>query len=116
MILPPIPDAALRAAHGIHKIGECRAIQKAVLAHFPGITLERMTSADQTKRLARARWIAMYLCHEMTSRSSTEIGRKFNRDHSTVLYGLRKIKELIAEDKETAFLIEKIKLFLRDNA
>ena len=45
----------------------------------------------------------MFLAKRLTSRSLPEIGRKFgNRDHTTVLHGVRRIEELIQSDVSLA--------------
>ena len=45
-----------------------------------------------------ARQIGMYLCRELTSMSLPQIGREFGgRDHTTVMYADRKIRQLLAE-------------------
>lgn len=47
--------------------------------------------------------MAMYLCKRLTQRSLPEIGRKFGgRDHTTILYGVRKIEELMQTDNQIA--------------
>ena len=52
--------------------------------------------------IASARQIAMYLAKQLTSRSLPEIGRKFDRDHTTVMHAVRKVEELILEDASLA--------------
>ncbi|GAA3264019.1 hypothetical protein GCM10020258_30070 [Sphingomonas yabuuchiae] len=43
----------------------------------------------------------MYLAKRLTTRSLPEIGRKFGgRDHSTVIYAVRKIEELRDTDRD----------------
>jgi hypothetical protein len=43
------------------------------------------------------------LCKKLTTRSLPEIGRKFGgRDHTTILYGVRKIEELMQVDSQIA--------------
>jgi len=49
------------------------------------------------------RHIAMYLAKELTPNSLPEIGRRFGgRDHTSVLYGVRKIARLIKTDPNIA--------------
>lgn len=75
-------------------------IQSAVCAHF-GLPRDAMTTQSRFVRVARPRQIAMYLAKGMTLRTLPEIGRKFgNRDHSTVIHAVRRIKDLIAVDSE----------------
>jgi chromosomal replication initiator protein len=77
-------------------------IQKRVAEHFT-IRLAEMTSSRRARAVARPRQIAMYLAKQLTSRSLPEIGRKFgDRDHTTVLYAVRKIEELKETDPALA--------------
>ena len=73
-------------------------IQKRVAEHY-NIRLGEMYSARRARAVARPRQVAMYLAKQLTPRSLPEIGRKFGgRDHTTVMYAVRKIDELRATD------------------
>lgn len=62
-----------------------------------------MMSANRSRAIARPRQVAMFLCKKLTTRSLPEIGRKFGgRDHTTILYGVRKIEELMQVDSQIA--------------
>ena len=62
-----------------------------------------LMSQNRQRAIARPRQMAMYLCKRLTQRSLPEIGRKFGgRDHTTILYGVRKIEELIRTDTQVA--------------
>ncbi len=62
-----------------------------------------MMSANRSRAIARPRQVAMFLCKKLTTRSLPEIGRKFGgRDHTTILYGVRKIEELMQLDSQIA--------------
>jgi chromosomal replication initiator protein len=51
----------------------------------------------------------MYLASKLTNRSTPEIGRRLgNRDHTTVLHGVRKITARIETDADFAAKIEQI--------
>jgi chromosomal replication initiator protein len=66
-------------------------IQKTV-ADFYKIKIGDMYSKKRPTSIARPRQIAMYLAKEMTQKSLPEIGDLFGgRDHTTVLYAVRKI-------------------------
>jgi len=59
----------------------------------------------------KARQMAIYLCHELTSLSLAKIGQNFgNRDHSTVLYSCEKLKALIETNGEIRNDVENIKI------
>jgi chromosomal replication initiator protein len=82
-------------------------IQRRVAEHY-GIRIADMHSARRARAVARPRQVAMYLAKQLTPRSLPEIGRKFGgRDHTTVMYAIRKIEDLrtteplISDDIET---------------
>ncbi|MEZ0260723.1 MAG: chromosomal replication initiator protein DnaA [Alphaproteobacteria bacterium] len=73
-------------------------IQKKVAEHY-GIRMADMHSPRRARPVARPRQVAMYLCKALTSHSLPEIGRKFGgRDHTTIIHGVRKVEELMAQD------------------
>ncbi len=76
-------------------------IQKKVAEYF-NISVKEMQSSRRARNVARPRQIAMYLAKQLTSRSLPEIGRKFDRDHTTVMHAVRKVEELVLEDTSMA--------------
>ena len=77
-------------------------IQKTVADHF-NLKQADLLSERRTRSVARPRQMAMYLCKQHTTRSYPDIGRRFGgRDHTTVLHGVRKIEELMAQDDQIA--------------
>lgn len=83
-------------------------IQKKVAEHF-NISVREMQSSRRARTVARPRQIAMYLAKQLTSRSLPEIGRKFDRDHTTVMHAVRKVEELIMEDVSLAENVETLR-------
>ena len=56
----------------------------------------------KSNNIVMPRQIAMYLIRELTHQSYKNIGREFDRDHTTVISSLQKVEALIAKnDKET---------------
>jgi chromosomal replication initiation ATPase DnaA len=49
--------------------------------------------------IIRARHAAMYLFRRWTAETVEQIGRRFNRDHSTVCHGAREAEQLISIDE-----------------
>ena len=86
-------------------------IQKKVAEYF-NISVKEMQSSRRARTVARPRQIAMYLAKQLTSRSLPEIGRKFDRDHTTVMHAVRKVEYLLAEDKSTAEKIDNLRRML----
>ena len=74
-------------------------IQERVAGHYR-LGREEMLSTRRARAVARPRQIAMYLAKTLTSRSLPDIGRRFGRDHSTVLHAVRTVERLRAEDAE----------------
>ncbi len=88
-------------------------IQKKV-ADFYNISVKEMQSSRRARTVARPRQIAMYLAKQLTSRSLPEIGRKFDRDHTTVMHAVRKVEELIVEDHSLAENIDSLRRALEN--
>ncbi|MDR1026224.1 MAG: chromosomal replication initiator protein DnaA [Lactobacillus sp.] len=86
-------------------------IQKKVAEHF-NISVKEMQSSRRARTVARPRQIAMYLAKQLTSRSLPEIGRKFDRDHTTVMHAVRKVEELIMEDASLAENVDTLRRVL----
>lgn len=83
-------------------------IQRKVAEHF-SISVKEMQSSRRARTVARPRQIAMYLAKLLTLRSLPEIGRKFDRDHTTVMHAVRKVEELVQEDRGVAESVESLR-------
>lgn len=88
-------------------------IQKKVAEYF-NISVKEMQSSRRARTVARPRQIAMYLAKQLTSRSLPEIGRKFDRDHTTVMHAVRKVEELVVKDKGLAENVESLRRSLEN--
>lgn len=69
-------------------------IKKVVCKYFK-ISVEDINSKKKTNSIAWPRQVAMYIASELTTLPVTEIGREFNRDHTTILHAKQKVKEEI---------------------
>jgi chromosomal replication initiator protein len=72
-------------------------IQRKVAEHY-NIRISEMQSKRRERNVARPRQVAMFLSKTLTPRSLPEIGRKFDRDHTTVIHAVRKVEEMMGED------------------
>jgi chromosomal replication initiator protein len=89
-------------------------IQKKVAEYF-SVRVSDMHSPRRARAVSRPRQIAMYLSKQLTPRSLPEIGRKFGgRDHTTVLHAVKKIEELIIEEKSIGEDIELLRRMLEN--
>lgn len=74
---------------------DCTAIAEvaAFVAAYHGLTLAQLRGESRRAHIVAARHQAFYICHKQLCRSLPKIGRYFNRDHTTVLHGIRKVEE-----------------------
>lgn len=69
------------------------------VAEIFGIPIERMLGRDRSKDVALPRQIVMYLLREEANISLPQIGEALGgRDHTTILYGIEKITDMLERD------------------
>jgi len=84
-------------------------IQKTVADHYK-IKLADMKSERRLKTFVIPRQMAIYLCRELTKASYPEIGDKFGgKDHSTVIYAVKKIGAIMNDKPEISSSYDAIK-------
>ena len=80
-----------------------------VCEHF-SVERSDLTGSRRHHNVVRARQVAMYLCRELIGNSYPSLGRLFgNRDHSTALYAVKKIKQLQQSEAEMKNLLSVLK-------
>ncbi len=73
-----------------------------VAAEYFEISVDTLRGAGKTRAVAHARQLAMYLCRELTDMSLPKIGDVFGgKDHTTVMYADRKIRQEMTEKRDT---------------
>lgn len=113
------------------KLDDARALLE---NHFSGGPSKRLTIADiqkeveafykvshadligkkRTRNITYARQIATYLCREMVDIPYNDIGKKFNRDHSTVMYSVSNIEAKMKENRELREELETLRQIIRE--
>ncbi|SUJ26383.1 Chromosomal replication initiator protein DnaA [Sphingobacterium spiritivorum] len=75
------------------------------------VSFELLKSPNRGNEAAEARFIIFHLLREYTDLSYPKIAEKFNRDHSTVMYGVETFKTLV-EGRNKKFMekIERVKM------
>ena len=80
---------------------------------YNNVKREDLVSAKRTKEIANARHLSIYLIRSVTEMSLPNIGKIFNRDHSTMMSSLDIINKKITNDaifkSEVDDLIKEIK-------
>ncbi len=89
-------------------------IQRTVADYYK-LKLADMYSKRKPAKIALPRQVAMYLAKELTQKSLPEIGEAFGgKDHTTVLYAVRKISELRSHKPELNHQIHVLDQTLRE--
>jgi chromosomal replication initiator protein len=86
-------------------------IESAVCARYRIHPVE-LQGKLRARRRVRPRQVAIYLARELTQASLHKLGRRFNIDHTTVLWSQRRIAEFVATDIDYATTIAGIKEIL----
>ena len=83
---------------------------KAIVSDRMGVTIKEMVGSKRQQHIAMARQVAMYLCRTMLGVSYPALGREFGgKDHSTVLYSVRKIERLQKDNESLKQLLKELK-------
>ena len=72
------------------------------VSNFYCISKDKLLSTSRVSEVAIARQIAFYLMREMTDMNNTEIGKFFEKDHTTVMHGIDKITNLMDVNRDVA--------------
>lgn len=81
-----------------------------LVVHYYGLTAADLASNSRKRALVRARQVAMYLLREVLDLSFAAIGELLGgRDHATVMYGVRKVTELVETDEELKWQIGQLR-------
>jgi chromosomal replication initiator protein len=64
-----------------------------------GITARELMQG-RSARVVRARHMVWWLCRQMTDMSYPDLGRYFGRDHTTIIYGVRRFETRMAKDAD----------------
>jgi len=62
------------------------------VSKFYGVDEATLLGTQRNKGIAEARQVAIYLIRQLTNLSLPDIGKEFNRDHSTILHAIRKME------------------------
>ena len=55
----------------------------------------------RTKGAAEARQVAVYLIRKLTNLSTPDIGKEMNKDHSTIIYSIKKVEAMLKSGDES---------------
>ncbi len=76
------------------------------------VSLQDLENDSKKRRLVIARHLCFFYLRKYTDKSLSEIGTLFNRDHTTVMHGIKTVGDLVyIKDKELAATMFKIEEF-----
>ena len=68
-----------------------------IIEHY-GVSLEEITSMNRSKKIAKVRFICIYMCRKLTNSSYSEIGDKVGKDRTSAMHGYNKIEKELETD------------------
>jgi len=86
---------------------EVKLICSVVSIHF-NISVEMLLGNIRTRDVSLARCIAIYMMRELLLFKHTKIGRIFNKNHSTIIYSIDTLKDLMFTDKNIKRTVNQI--------
>lgn len=94
---------------GLPKFLSLKEITKQVAKAYNVAPLD-ILGKKRNKTLSSARQMAIFLCRELTGSTLAQIGQHFGgRDHSSIVYTVKKVQQLQQSNKDTNNLITQLK-------
>jgi chromosomal replication initiator protein len=90
---------------GVNQILTAAMICELVSGQF-NVSVEDLQSKSRKKAITTPRQIAMYLSRKYTEESLVDIGKTFNRDHSTVLHSIKVVSNKLVRDSSVNAQLE----------
>lgn len=82
-------------------------VQKNVEEYYK-IRHSDMVGSSRSREVVLPRQMAMYLCRQLLDKSFSDIGKKFNRDHTTVMHSVSKVESLLLQNRDVQEEIESL--------
>lgn len=93
--------------HMAESIG-MQEIKNAVAENW-GLEVKALEGKGRTAKVAEARQVAMYLIRTLTDHSLVETASAFGRDHATVMYAVKKVRNRLEQSPSLRNTVELIK-------
>ncbi len=88
-------------------------IQKAA-ENFFKVKHSDLVGIKRTRNVVYPRQIAIYLCRQLLDLPFNDIGKKFNRDHSTIMHSVTTVEEMIRTNHEVQEEIDTLRQVIRE--
>lgn len=104
-----VPEAAAMLenhfSHGMSRNVTIEDVQKEVESYYK-VKHSEMVGPSRAREIMFPRQVAMYLCRVLLDRPYEEVGKKFDRDHTTVMHSVKKIEKLLLNDRNVQEEVE----------
>lgn len=114
MAIPGIPKTTNRDRSKLFRVFDPEIVIKSTCEQF-NIELVKLQSKSRQRKVVFPRQVIMYFLTEYTDMTYLEIGKIFNRDHTTVIHSKDTIKDLMTTDDKVKYLVEGAKKNIVDN-
>ncbi len=91
------------------------AIKEKVSLYY-NIRINDLSSKKRNHSITLPRHVCIYLCRQLTNMSLPEIGKVFNRNHTTVLYSCRTIEDKVKKDKDFLDQVRHLEMAIKEQA
>ncbi|MEX0622084.1 MAG: chromosomal replication initiator protein DnaA [Candidatus Woykebacteria bacterium] len=112
-----IDRETIKTAIGLQKQGKKTAAQvlERVASYF-SLPVAVLKGTSRSREHVFPRQVAMYLLRKASNKSFYEIARRFNdKDHTTVIYSVNKVENMVENDTEIARIVEELKSGIFNN-
>jgi chromosomal replication initiator protein len=105
---PITPELVAQALDAVEMPGRARSLDEIMgeTARAYGLAPEALRSRSRKQVVVRPRQIAMYLARRYTAASLADIGRAFERDHTSVMYAIDVVERRIVERPQLRYELE----------
>lgn len=86
---------------------------QAAVEDFYGISHQDIIGKGRARKIVRPRQVAIYLCRDLSETTLSNIGKAFNRDHTTVLHSCELISNQLQEDRNLREELEAVREKIR---
>lgn len=86
-----------------------------VVEEFFKVKHSDLVGSSRSRNIVYPRQIAIYLCRQLLDLPYNDIGKKFNRDHSTAMHSVTSVEEQLQKNREVQEEIEVLKQLISES-
>ena len=78
------------------------------VSEYYNVSTNEIKGIGRSAKVAEARQVAIYLCRDLTKQSFPDIGKFFEKKHTTIMYSYDKVKEELRTNNSLAHTVTTI--------